>query len=281
MSTNVTQVPYEPEPKICEVGGSGVILPLWEAEQTWDGSARGFIYLLVMGWCFLGVAVVCDTFMEAIEAVTAKRRIIRLNCGHEITVKVWNDTVANLSLMALGSSAPEIMLNVIEIVLRDFFSGDLGPSTIVGSAAFNLMVIIAVCVFVIPEGESRCIKEVEPFLVTAFFSIFAYLWMVFVISVSSPDVITMPEAFITLAFFPILITVAYLADIGFFTRKKEDEDDAETVLLIQSKAAEAGYSLTEEETRMLSKLNQDHISWAESRVDASPLRASIREQDLP
>lgn len=29
-------------------------------------------------------------------------------------VNVWNPTVANLTLMALGSSAPEIMLNVIE-----------------------------------------------------------------------------------------------------------------------------------------------------------------------
>jgi len=30
--------------------------------------------------------------------------------------KVWNDTIANLSLMALGSSAPEILLSVIGVV---------------------------------------------------------------------------------------------------------------------------------------------------------------------
>ena len=29
---------------------------------------------------------------------------------------VWNDTVANLTLMALGSSAPEILLSVIELI---------------------------------------------------------------------------------------------------------------------------------------------------------------------
>jgi len=45
--------------------------------------------------------------------------------------------------MALGSSAPEIMLNVLDILLGDFYLGDLGPSTIVGSAAFNLFVILA------------------------------------------------------------------------------------------------------------------------------------------
>jgi solute carrier family 8 (sodium/calcium exchanger) len=29
---------------------------------------------------------------------------------------LWNPTVANLTLMALGSSAPEILLNVIETI---------------------------------------------------------------------------------------------------------------------------------------------------------------------
>ena len=42
-------------------------------------------------------------------------------------MQFWNPTVANLSLMALGSSAPEIMLNVMEIVLGDFYAGSLGP----------------------------------------------------------------------------------------------------------------------------------------------------------
>jgi Ca2+/Na+ antiporter len=61
---------------------------------------------------------------------------------HTITTKVWNPTVANLSLMALGSSAPEIMLAVLD-VCQTLGSppGELGASTIVGSAAFNLFVI--------------------------------------------------------------------------------------------------------------------------------------------
>ena len=67
-----------------------------------------------------------------------------------IKVKVWNKTVANLSLMVLGSSAPEIMLSVIEIFGEHFEAGSLGPGTIVGSAAFNFFVIIGICNFVIP-----------------------------------------------------------------------------------------------------------------------------------
>ena len=75
-----------------------------------------------------------------------------------VEVRIWNDTVANLTLMALGSSAPEILLSIIEIVGNEFESGSLGPGTIVGSAAFNLMGISAVCIAAIPGVESRQIK---------------------------------------------------------------------------------------------------------------------------
>lgn len=58
-----------------------------------------------------------------------------------VKVKVWNPTIANLTLMALGSSAPEILLSIIETVttLENDTPGVLGPATIVGSAAFNLL----------------------------------------------------------------------------------------------------------------------------------------------
>merc|ERR1719160_2163287 len=125
----------------------------------------------------MGVAIVADIFMGAIERITSKKaKVHNPKTGKTVTVKVWNDTVANLTLMALGSSAPEILLSVIELVAGKFLSGDLGPSTIVGSAAFNLLCITAVCVSCIPDGEVRIIKEVPVYVVTAVFSIFAYLW---------------------------------------------------------------------------------------------------------
>ena len=52
--------------------------------------------------------------------------------------------------MALGSSAPEILLSVIETVNNlGKCPGELGPSTIVGSASFNLLVISAVSVYAV------------------------------------------------------------------------------------------------------------------------------------
>jgi Ca2+/Na+ antiporter len=51
--------------------------------------------------------------------------------------------------MALGSSAPEILLTIIETMttINNDDPGELGPATIVGSAAFNLLGISLSSVF--------------------------------------------------------------------------------------------------------------------------------------
>merc|ERR1719247_3783152 len=120
--------------------------------------------------------------MAGIEKITSnKKRVTDKETGKKRTVYVWNATVANLTLMALGSSAPEILLSLIEITGDNFFMGPLGAGTIVGSAAFNLLIISAVCVCAIPDGEVRYIKETVVYGITASCSVFAYLWLVFLI----------------------------------------------------------------------------------------------------
>ena len=65
---------------------------------------------------------------------------------------VWNPTLANLTLMALGSSAPEIILNIYEtLITLGGTPGELGASTIVGSAAFNFLVISGVSIYAVNE----------------------------------------------------------------------------------------------------------------------------------
>eukprot|EP00931_Biecheleriopsis_adriatica_P051600 TRINITY_DN2994_c0_g1_i1.p1 TRINITY_DN2994_c0_g1~~TRINITY_DN2994_c0_g1_i1.p1 ORF type:complete len:867 (+),score=174.12 TRINITY_DN2994_c0_g1_i1:287-2602(+) len=174
--------------------------------------------------------MVSDRFMDAIETVTSKKkRVFSSNLGTFITVKVWNATVANLTLMALGSSAPEILLSIIELLANDFYSGDLGPSTIVGSAAFNLFIISAVCVSAIPGGALRRIADLQVFAVTGFFSIFAYIWLIIIVQVWSPDVINIEEGVITFLLFPILVSIAFAADKGWFS--KRDNSESEKILL--------------------------------------------------
>uniref|UniRef100_A0A915M9N9 Calx-beta domain-containing protein n=1 Tax=Meloidogyne javanica TaxID=6303 RepID=A0A915M9N9_MELJA len=121
----------------------------------------------------------------------------------KVKVRIWNDTVSNLTLMALGSSAPEILLSIIEVVGKGFEAGDLGPNTIVGSAAFNLFMIIAICVSAVPPKEVRRQKHLDVFFVTATWSIFAYVWLWAILAYFSPGVIEIWEGLVTFAFFPI------------------------------------------------------------------------------
>jgi hypothetical protein len=116
-----------PEPAICKPGGGGKIIPA--PPEGMSEHVSRLLYLFGLLWCFVGVAIVADTFMAAIETITSTQKVVTYK-GREFHVKVWNDTVANLTLMALGSSAPEILLSVIEIVLNDMLAGSLGPSTI-------------------------------------------------------------------------------------------------------------------------------------------------------
>ncbi|CAH2044626.1 unnamed protein product, partial [Iphiclides podalirius] len=153
--------------------------------------------------------------MAAIEVITSREKEVRVRRnGSEqiIVVRVWNETVANLTLMALGSSAPEILLSVIEIAGKNFEAGDLGPGTIVGSAAYNLFVIIAICVVVIPDGEVRKIKHLRVFLVTATWSVFAYVWLYLILAVISPSEVEVWEGAVTFLFFPATVMTAYIAD---------------------------------------------------------------------
>lgn len=131
----------------------------------------------------------------------------------EIEIMLWNPTVANLTLMALGSSAPEILLACIETVstLGDI-PGELGPSTIVGSAAFNLLVISAISIVSVPSTEVKKIDSYAVFAITSLFSLFAYIWLYIVLELWSKGIVTIFEACLTLLFFVILVIASYVAD---------------------------------------------------------------------
>ncbi|XP_071778466.2 sodium/calcium exchanger 1a isoform X19 [Centroberyx gerrardi] len=181
-----------------------------------DRIARATIYFVALAYMFLGVSIIADRFMASIEVITSQEKQITIKKpnGEKITttVRIWNETVSNLTLMALGSSAPEILLSVVEVCGHNFHAGQLGPNTIVGSAAFNMFVIIGLCVSVIPEGETRKVKHLRVFFVTAAWSIFAYIWLYLILAVISPGVVEIWEGLLTLFFFPLCVGFAYVAD---------------------------------------------------------------------
>ncbi|KDR22763.1 Sodium/calcium exchanger 1, partial [Zootermopsis nevadensis] len=197
----------------------GLLLPVWlpsDNLSVGDRIARGLVYFFAMLYLFIGVSVISDRFMAAIEVITSQEKeiVVRKKSGEKqiLVVRVWNETVANLTLMALGSSAPEILLSIIEIYAKNFEAGDLGPGTIVGSAAYNLFIIIAICVMVIPDGQVRKIKHLRVFFVTATWSVFAYVWLYLILSVFSVGEVEVWEGLLTFLFFPATVGTAYIAD---------------------------------------------------------------------
>lgn len=139
-------------------------------------------------------------------------------------VKVWNPTIANLTLMALGSSAPEILLSVIETVTTlGAEPGELGPSTIVGSAAFNLLVISGISIASVDEPKK--IADLGVFWVTTISSIWAYVWLLIVLKFWTPNYVSLTEAVLTMIFFFLLIMIAFSADKinQRIQRSKEDK----------------------------------------------------------
>lgn len=196
----------------------GVILPVWEPinPSFGDKVARATVYFVALVYMFLGVSIIADRFMASIEVITSQEKEITIKKPNgettTTTVRIWNETVSNLTLMALGSSAPEILLSVIEVIGHKFEAGALGPSTIVGSAAFNMFVIIGLCVYVVPDGETRKVKHLRVFFVTATWSIFAYIWLYLILSVITPGVVQVWEGLLTFLFFPICVVFAWIAD---------------------------------------------------------------------
>jgi len=125
--------------------------------------------------------------------------------------------------------------------------GELGPSTIVGSAAFNLLVISGVSILAVSpanddrndeelleDGTPRGVKKIEKlpvFAITTTFSILAYVWMFLVLRDKRVE---WWEAWVTFGFFWLLILTAWIADIIQASNKQADEDIAKQLPVVNT-----------------------------------------------
>ena len=209
---------------------SPLLLP---AENLWPHAVRGILYIVAIAYFFVGIAIASDIFMGSIEVITSKKRKVvkwdkEKNEKHEFEVLIWNETVANLTLMALGSSAPEILLKTIESVstlTSSEVQDSLGTFTIIGSAAFNLLIITAICI--VSVDEPKRIREFGVFIVTGIWSLLAYIWMLLVVAYITPGIVDWWEAWLTLLFLPMFVFMAYCQDNGWFCKSKKVEVEVE------------------------------------------------------
>ena len=87
------------------------------------------IHFLLAIYMFGALAAVCDDyFIPSLEQITDKLHL--------------HSDVAGATFMAAGSSAPELFTSIIGVFLT---KSDIGIGTIVGSAVFNILFIVAIC----------------------------------------------------------------------------------------------------------------------------------------
>ncbi|KAM9826585.1 sodium/potassium/calcium exchanger 1-like isoform 3-T3 [Syngnathus typhle] len=92
---------------------------------------QGWVVLHTVGmiYMFVALAIVCDEFfVPTLEVITNKLDI--------------SDDVAGATFMAAGGSAPELFTSLIGVFVSH---SNVGISTIVGSAVFNILFVIGMC----------------------------------------------------------------------------------------------------------------------------------------
>jgi len=85
-----------------------------------------YIFVLLLSFYLLSI-VVDEFFIDSLDIISKKLKL--------------SSDVAGATFMAMGSSSPELFTSLIA-VLRPGNNADLGAGTIVGSAIFNILVII-------------------------------------------------------------------------------------------------------------------------------------------
>ncbi|KAH0657419.1 hypothetical protein KY289_026167 [Solanum tuberosum] len=180
---------------------------------------RTFLYFLGLAYCFIGLSAITARFFRSMESVVKHSRTVETidpltNTKIVKNEKVWNYTIADITLLAFGTSFPQISLATIDAIrnIGKLYAGGLGPGTLVGSAAFDLFPIHAVCVVVPKAGELKKISDIGVWLVELFWSFWAYIWLYIILEVWTPNVVTLWESILTVLQFGLLLIHAYAQD---------------------------------------------------------------------
>lgn len=170
------------------------------------------LYIIALITCFYLIAQVSDRYF----VVSLDKIAHRFNMSHDM---------AGATLMAIGSSAPELFVAIIALV-REGDHAAIGVGTIVGSALFNLLVIIGASVVV----KSAKLQWQPVFRDMLFYSIaIAALYIVF-----RDGTITIKESLSLIILYGVyLIAVVYWKKIFKFKpsdvmEEHEEEDEPKT-----------------------------------------------------
>ncbi|KAI9992558.1 hypothetical protein PInf_017986 [Phytophthora infestans] len=95
----------------------------------WETNGGIVLYIMALGYIFVSLAIICDDyFVSALENISESLAL--------------SPDVAGATFMAAGASAPELFVSMADNVFTKP-TESLGVGTIVGSAIFNILIIIS------------------------------------------------------------------------------------------------------------------------------------------
>ncbi|KAL5718126.1 hypothetical protein ACHQM5_011063 [Ranunculus cassubicifolius] len=93
----------------------------FHGETALGNGLRTFLYLLALAYCFFGLSAITARFFRSMEHVVKQtREVVEIdpNTNSEVIrhVKVWNYAIADITLLAFGTSFPQISLATIDAI---------------------------------------------------------------------------------------------------------------------------------------------------------------------
>ena len=219
-----------------------------------------FLWAIVLIYLFFGLFIICDYyFVPALE-----------RAGNGLGL---SESVQGASLMAAGSSFPELLTALVGVIF--FTEENPGPTTNVGSAMFNLCVIIGLSLLVVPSpknGETTKVA-IAPFVrdCTFFAASIAVTYLFY--EVIGPGVLdwieTLTLASMWVTYIVILLTTEKMVEgIVNNMRKRPTEEDYDIV---------STASATDEENASSAAPTEEHIEKQTESGDSS----SADEKESP
>lgn len=187
--------------------------PLFPKDLFTDDQLKsGAVVLHIIGvlYMFYALALVCDHyFVPSLDVIIEKFGI--------------SPDVAGATLMAAGGSAPELFTSVIGVFIA---ISDVGIGTIVGSAVFNVLFVIAACAFA--SAQALSLTAWPLIRDTAFYSVALLLLVLFFVD----DMIYWWEALVLFLWYGAYVlfmkfnVAAEARFLAIFPSLKAKEEDA-------------------------------------------------------
>ncbi len=122
-----------------------------------------FSLIIIIVSIYLLIIISNEYFIESLDQISVKLKL--------------SPSVAGATLMAAGSSAPELSIALFALFSHGGAHSDVGIGTIVGSAVFNILVITGICA-VIRTAEitvSAIIRDTTFYLASIFVMLFVFI----------------------------------------------------------------------------------------------------------